>query len=411
MKSIKELFLIVFLALLIRIPWMFLVPHIEAPDENTHFWVIKFIVSNLRLPDYHAVMSVGPEAVYGSIPQLGYLPHILFLKVISGFVTVQQWLYAARLGSVLMGLIVVIAAYYIGQILFAPNRFAALALPLMVTFHPQFVFVTSYINNDATAAALSAVILLLLINALKTGLNRANMIYLSIGCSWLILSKYSGYCVLITTFIILLLVVYLHRNKLKEQFILLGCMALIILFLTSWWFIRNYFQFGGDITGVKTMHSIWTLTYHRYLQSFASPIGVVLSTRFWRMLFFSFWGWFGYMTRDLPRLIYYGYLIFVILASLCFIRENFKHKISQPWLVLIVCFAINLAVCVYGTYSGVAGPQGRYLFPSEIPIMAMLIAGLGACQNNWSRGFLIVLVAFNVLAYCYSSFFLYRLYS
>jgi 4-amino-4-deoxy-L-arabinose transferase-like glycosyltransferase len=411
MKSIKELFLIVFLALLIRIPWMFLVPHIEAPDENTHFWVIKFIVSNLRLPDYHAVMSVGPEAVYGSIPQLGYLPHILFLKVISGFVTVQQWLYAARLGSVLMGLIVVTAAYYIGKILFAPNRFAALALPLMVTFHPQFVFVTSYINNDATAAALSAVILLLLINALKTGLNRANMIYLSIGCSWLILSKYSGYCVPITTSIILLLVVYLHRNKLKEQFILLACMALIILFLTSWWFLRNYFQFEGDITGVKTMHSIWTLTYHRYLQSFASPIGVVLSTRFWRMLFFSFWGWFGYMTRDLPRLIYYGYLIFVILAFLCFIRENFKHKISQPWLVLIVCFVINLAVCVYGTYSGVAGPQGRYLFPSEIPIMAMLIAGLGACQNNWSQGFLIALVAFNFLAYCYSSFFLYRLYS
>ncbi len=411
MKSIKELFLIVLLALLIRIPWMFLVPYVEAPDENTHFWVIQFIANNFRLPDYHAVISVGPEAVYGSIPQLGYLPHILFLKAIGSFIAANKWLYAARLGSIAMGLIVVVVAYYIGQLLFAPNRIAALALPLMVTFHPQFVFVNSYINNDVTTAALSSVILLLLINVLKTGLNRANMVCLSICCSWLMLSKYSGYCVLATTFLILLLVIYLHRSKLKEQFILLACMALIILFLTSWWFVRNYFQFGGDITGVKTMHNIWTLTYHRYLQNFASPIGVVFSSRFWRMLFFSFWGWFGYMTRNLPRLIYYGYLAFVILACLCFARRGLKYRTNWQWLVLIICFAINLAVCIYGTYTGVAGPQGRYLFPSEIPIMAMLIAGLNSASTKWSKYLLVSLIAFNVFVYFYSSFYLFKLYS
>ncbi len=411
MKSIKELSLIVFLALLARIPWMLLVPHAEAPDENTHFWVIQFIVNNLKLPDYQSVMTAGIEAVYGSIPQLGYLPHIFFLKLFAGFIAIDKWFYAARLGSILMGLIVVAVSYRIGQLLFSINRVAALALPLLVAFHPQFVFVTSYINNDATAAALSAVILLLLISAIKTGLNKSNVIGLSVFCAWLILSKYSGYCVLITVFVILLLVLYKYKDKLKEQFMLLIGLASVVALLTSWWFIRNYFQFAGDITGVKTMHSIWTLTYHRYLENFSSPIGVIFSSRFWRMLFFSFWGWFGYMTHALPRAIYYVYLSFVIMAAVRFMRSKLKQEINWFWLVLICCFVVNLAVCIYGTYSGVAGPQGRYLFPSEIPIMAMLIAGLNSLPGKWSKYLTISFVAFNIFAYFYSTFYLLKLYS
>jgi hypothetical protein len=212
------------------------------------------------------------------------------------------------------------------------------------------------------------------------------------------------------TFLILLLVIYKHKSKLFEQLVLLSSMALIVSVLTGWWFIRNYFQFAGDITGVKTMHSIWTLTYHRYLESFASPIALMLSTRFWRMLFFSFWGWFGYMTHSLPRLIYYGYLSFVILACIRVLRSNLKQQINWSWFTLILCFVINLAVCIYGTYSGVAGPQGRYLFPSEIPIMAMLIAGLNAGSNKWSKCLTVALVAFNVFVYFYSSLYLFKLY-
>ncbi len=411
MKSIKELFLVIVLALLVRIPWMALVPYVEAPDENSHFWVIQFIVNNLALPDYHSVISAGSEAVYGSLPQFGYLPHILCLKCFSSWTSNSIWLYAARLGSVFGGLVVVSVAYYMGRILFANNRLAALALPLMVTFHPQFVFVTSYINNDATTAALSALILFLLIDALERGLSKTSAVFLSIFLSWLMLSKYSGYCVLLAALIVLLTTIYLHRNKLNNQLLLLTTMALAICLLTGWWFFRNYVQFSGDITGVKTMHGIWTLAYHRHVEGFASPISVAFSTRFWRMLFFSFWGWFGYMTRSLPKVIYYVYLAFVVIASVRSIRRIRHFALKRAWLVLIGCFIINLTVCIYGTYSGVAGPQGRYLFPSEIPIMALLIAGLAAGSNKWSQSFVLSLLAFNVFAYLYSILFLYKLYS
>ena len=409
MKSSKELFLIVLLALLVRVPWILLVPQVEAPDENTHFWVVQFIVNNWQLPNFDIVTSVGSEAVYGSIPQLGYLPHIILVKCLGNLVNLSNLFYIARLGSLLMGLVVIGVSHYMGKMLFPAHRLYALALPAMIIFHPQFVFVTSYINNDSTAAALGALILFLLLRSVETGLNKTNMLCLAICCACLILSKYSGYCLLITTAITILLVLYLHREKLKEQLTYLIGMIVAILILTSWWFVRNYFVFAGDITGVKTMHSIWTLTYHKHLQNFNSPLGVLFSSQFWRMLFFSFWGWFGYMTRSLPRFIYYGYLSFVVWAGLSFVFAKVKHKMQWSWLILILSFLLNLSVCIYGTYSGVAGPQGRYLFPSEIPIMAMLIAGVTFCSNKWSKYLIIALIAFNTFAYFYSSFHIFKL--
>jgi len=241
MKSVQELLLIIFLAFLARILWVFLIPQIEAPDENTHFWVIQFIVNHLSLPDYRSIMSAGPIAVYGSIPQLGYLPHVLLLKSIANFTVADNWLHIARLGSVFMGLIVVTVAYYMGKILFN-KRAAALALPLMVAFHPQFVFVNSYMNNDVSTAALSALILLLLIHGLENGLNMRRAAWLSVCFSLLILSKYSGYCVLITAVIVLLVILYLHRTQWKEQILLVVMMVSITNILTCWWFIRNYFN-------------------------------------------------------------------------------------------------------------------------------------------------------------------------
>ena len=443
MKSLKELFLLLSLAFLVRIPWLVMVPQVEAPDESTHFWVIQFIVQHLCLPDYQSVINGGAQAVYASLPQFGYLPHVLLLKCLGGFVLPEHALYLARLGSLCMGLIVVGVAYFIGRLLFLPNHIAALALPLMIIFHPQFVFVGCYVNNDATTAALAALILIFLIVAIKKGLNFSLVCFLSLCFSLLILAKYSGYCVLLTSAVFIPIIIYLHRKRLKGQLALAASMGLITLFLTLWWFVRNYFQFAGDITGVKTMNDIWQLTYHKHLIAFDSPLAPLVNTRFWRMLFFSFWGWFGYMTRSLPRVLYYGYLSFIIVSAAQFISniidKQQKGKLnllphlktlltldldfpvsaagsgivwirSWTWLLLITCFVLNFISCMYGCYSGVAGPQGRYLFPSEIAIMALLLGGLASKRDKWSEYSIMALVAFNFVVYCYSTYYLSDIY-
>ncbi len=446
MKGVKELFFLLCLAFLVRLPWLLMIPQVEAPDENTHLWVIEFIAKNFHLPGSDSIMNSGPQAVYGSIPQFGYLPHILFYKVFQHILSANTIFYAARLGSLFMGLILVAAAYFIGRILFLPHHISALAVPLIIVFHPQFVFVTSYTNNDSTCAALSALILLILIVGLRRGLNTWLVLSLSICSSLLALSKYSGYSTLLLIALVLPVIVYLHKQRLKQQIVLFVLLALLTLMMTTWWFTHNYFEFNGDITGVKTMHKIWSFTYHKHLKEFETPLAILFTSSFWRMLFFSFWGWFGYMTRSLPRVIYYTYLLFVIVSIVRFadslvdkihknkfdlpkqikdlfiLKENIKSQealgISESiqwtrnwaWVLILGCFILNFSMCVYGLYSGVAGPQGRYLFPSEVSIIAMLVAGLSARYNKWSQTLVLTFIAFNFVVYCYASYYLLSLY-
>ena len=140
MNSIKELLLIACLAFAVRLPWLIMVPQVEAPDENTHRWVVDYIAKNLSLPDSQTIKSAGPIAVYGSLPQLGYLPHILLHKFIPA--GLSPWLIdrITRLASLLMGVLVVVAAYAIGQAIFSPNRLAALALPPIDCLSPAICF-------------------------------------------------------------------------------------------------------------------------------------------------------------------------------------------------------------------------------------------------------------------------------
>ena len=227
----------------------------------------------------------------------------------------------------------------------------------------------------------------------------------------LALSKYSGYCVLLSAFIFLPVILWLHKKQIKSQLKFLLILICTVILLTGWWFVRNYYQFAGDITGTQTMNNIWVLTYHHQLKVFNTPWPIIFSTSFWRILFFSFWGWFGYMTHSLPRIIYYGYLAFVLIAgwraaAMVWARRTDSQSLKVwTWLLFSTCFIANLGICILGCCSGIAGPQGRYLFPSEVPIMAMLIAGLASNQDKWSKILIISLLVFNLFVYCYSTYF------
>jgi hypothetical protein len=423
MKNGKELIIIILLAIAVRIPWLAMIPQAEAPDENMHCWVINYISDNLRLPDRQAIEHSGLEAAYGSIPPFAYLPHIILLKLLQPNVPappsriITLHLLITRLGSLFMSIIVVAATWWTGRKLFAGRRLAALAVPLLIVFHPQFVFLSSYANNDMTAAALASLILVNIILAFDNGLSAPTILSLAVLLSWLILSKYSGLHLLPIACLAIPISAYLHKQKIHIWLRYELALLFLIALMTGWWFIRNYLQFDGDITGVKTMNHLWLTVYHSYSGPPLAMQAVIFSSSFWRTLFFSFWGWFGYMTHSLPRIIYYAYLFFVLLSGCLGIRywySNKDIKINQhrtwTWLLFAACIILNLSLCAYCCCAHISGPQGRYLFPSEIPIMALLIAGLHCAEKKWSNILILAMLIFNFLAYCYSSFYLYRLY-
>jgi 4-amino-4-deoxy-L-arabinose transferase-like glycosyltransferase len=419
----KQLIVVLILATIVRVFYLLVVPIAEAPDEVTHVWVLSFLVNHARLPLLDDITKAGSVAVYGSLPALGYLPHWAFVEILPKF----KLLIAARIGSVLMGLITVAASFYGGKLLFKNDRLLALALPLALAFHPQLVFVQSYTNNDVTATALSALLTVLLIKAIQDGPSfigpwqfhpRFFDLLIGILSAWLLLSKYSGYAAIITAFIFLGVASYLHRRQWLNVLTHIGTAGAAAVVLSAWYFVRNW-QVFNELTGTQTMYRIWAEAYHKS-PNYTSPLAIVTQNRWWRMNFFSFWGWFGYMTRSLQRPWYYIYLAFLMAAIYGAARNVLNHmkgkgetvdtKEKAVWAMLWCCFILNWLASVFGSASGVSGPQGRYFFTSEIPLMALLLAGLRLLPGKTGKCAVIAFLVYNFICCMYSAYYLYTLY-
>ncbi len=78
--------------------------------------------------------------------------------------------------------------------------------------------------------------------------------------------------------------------------------------------------------------------------------------------------------------------------------------------MLALCVTFNLAGMVYASTVNLGGPQGRYLIVSEIPAMAILIAGLAALGPRVGRWAVIILLAFTAAVCAGAWIMLWRLY-
>ncbi len=415
MRISRQLLIIVFAYLLVRLPWIFSVPMAEAPDEFSHYWVFRYIAEHMRLPSASEVASGGPSAVYGSLPQLGYVPHVLVCKI----APIGDLSLVGRFGSLLMGSVAVIFAYFIGQELFAAG-ILALSLPLLMVFHPQLVFVNSYSNSDTTTCALSAVIFYLCIRILKSGLTVGRSITIGFLLGWTILTKYSGVAVLPATLVALAGAIFIHRVSPAAAMKYLLIVAVSFFATCSWWFVRSMQEFHGDVLGTKTMRETWARTYNRPLQ-FHMPVSHIIKDKiFWSTIHDSFWGVFGYMTRFLYPQVYYSYLGYLVIAiaggvqflieKLTISKPNFtellanREKLALPtiWTTFFICCFINVAAIVLGASMNLGGAQGRYLLPSEVALMALLIGGLSRL-GKFGKYAVLSLVIFNAFV-CIGAF-------
>ena len=106
----------------VRLPWLFLVPMKEAPDEYAHFWILRFLTEHLRLPEAAEVLAGGPSAVYGSYPPFGYVPHVLVSLIGGKLAPAVDISLCCRFGSLIAGAVLIPCADYFGQLLFSRSR-------------------------------------------------------------------------------------------------------------------------------------------------------------------------------------------------------------------------------------------------------------------------------------------------
>lgn len=392
-----------------------MVPMSEAPDEFSHFWVLKFMAEHLALPDSTQVAAGGPSAVYGSLPQIGYLPHVFFAWLLSPLKTFDISL-VDRFGSIFSGLTLLLTSVYFANFLFK-DRLSRLALPLLIIFHPQLILVHAYANNDSSTMALTSLALVLLSEILQKGPTTKLSLLLGTALGFTALTKYSGFAIFPAATVALFLSFHLFKTGVKKALLCLATVGGTTLALCGWWFVRNYQMYSGDILGTKTMFRTWALTYHRTLDFHMTPWQVVKQHRWWRTILFSFWGHFGYMNKEMWKPVYYTYLTFqaislaLVLKAVPDLKSIYKQanergelSLLYTWVVFATLFLLNISAMVYASTVNLGGPQGRYLFPSEIPVMASLVAGLGFAGKfkNW---LLIILLIFNAVtavgAFCY----------
>ena len=397
-----------------------------APDEVSHLWVVKFITEHLRLPNHGDVLSRGLEAVYGPMPQAGYLPHILTSKLLPFWDVALT----ARFGSLVMGISLVWIAYFIARELYPKNRLAGLMLPTAIVFHPQMVFVDAYTNCDVTAATASALIFLLVIRMIRHGLNLWSCCAVGLLSGLAVLSKYSALSVVAAALLGLISAGWLNGASPGAIVAAVGMALSALALLCNWWFVRELHEYPNDLLGTKTMRSIWAVATDKPLEFNSGLWSVIADRRWWYMMYFSFWGMFDNMTQYLPKPIYVTYLAFMLAAiaggvsrlkvipklfDLAMIRLKLKDNQDIPeenlellkyaaiYKMFAISIIINLAAMIWSSSLNLGGAQGRYLFCNELPVFALTIGGFTAFKRKkFGKRLLLTFLAFSIFVYFWS---------
>lgn len=410
------------LAAVARLPWVFMTPMTEAPDEHTHLWVAHFLYDHNRLPHVKDVLDAGIIAVYGSLPQIGYLPHILIAHLLSFCGPVISF----RFGSVLLGIAAVGIAYGIGRELFPADRIRRLALPLLMVFHPQLAFVNAYTNTDSTVCVLGAAIVLLSIRLLKRVPSMLESLVLGLLLGFLALTKYSAYSLFFAVAFAFCAALLLHSGAelaILRSVVITGSAALLSC---GWWFVRQHREYPNDILGTKTMYNSWATRFHKPL-TFNVGVWTILSMpAYWQLKFQSYWGLLGHLNRFLWQPFYYLYGMFMMLAtaggvyslvalpallnsvSLMVQRKsverNRKEKLRLACILamFIIAVLVNISSMVWAASVNLGLAQGRYLFGVETPILLLMIYGLSAFGEKFKKVAIVALVLANFGAWLWA---------
>ena len=428
-KKLDNVLLLMFLlgALLVRLPFLFIVPMVEAPDEYAHFWVTKFLSENFAAPDAAQVAAGGPSAVYGSLPPFAYLPHVFFSHLIPG-VDIS---FSERIGSIFGGLATVFAACKISELLFAGNRELRIALPLCVVLHPQFVFVNAYCNSDSTACALASLLIWVALLVIFRGPRLRYSAIAGVLCALIALSKFSALSVVPVVFFAIAAACWIYRMNFAQSIARLGATALVASTICIPWFARSAAVFNGDWLGTITMRDTWAKTFGRSIQP-VSWWSVLKQKVWWQQLFCSFWAVFGYQKHYLPAAFYVSFLLTIVLSlfgtftqisqavrrktiSFDFIRQVEEGrtddlKVLVAWLSLWLSTALSCAGLLYAAVQNLGGPQGRYLFPSEVAFMSVILIGLASLSGKWGKWLVFAFVGLNGVTLIFSMIMLYSMF-
>jgi 4-amino-4-deoxy-L-arabinose transferase-like glycosyltransferase len=396
----KSLVLILATYIVLAIAWNAIVPPYENLDELEHAEVIRHIAVTGKLPVHDEAEDAGYNvrqeasqpplyhilaAVWSRVWHLSTTPHVpepiptdmvacgpsdsfynkatwIHNPAQSGFfgLAASRSIHMLRLFSTLLQLLTLIGAYTLAQRVFPRGPVSILTAGL-VAFNPQFILLSSGVNNDNILIPLATWGLVLVFDLWGKDPNRWHLVRLGIVCGLATLSKLSGLGLLGLAGIVLL-IRGLHKKESLKHLVSQGLWVLIpALILITPWIVRNMHLYG-DPTALTPM-----------LEKVGQRKG---STGFGELslMFLSFWGQLP--CSFYPRFVYWFYLILVLGGLLGLVIGWRKFPFPQKQAIILCAGWFFMIVAAWIRWNNLTpAPGGRLLFPAISALSLVLAAG------------------------------------
>ena len=322
---------------LLAILYSLVTPLWEAPDEVGHFDYVAHLLTERSLPRqrigelgeahqpplYYALAALAASPADLSDTTGGFRLNPRFVWAgrggkdvnISLHGTAETFPYRgealglrlARLASVLMAAVTVLLTVALGWRLFPERPLVGLLAGCLTAFNPQFLFISSAVNNDNLLAATATGAWWQVSRALDRPAGWRPWSYVGLWVGAAMLAKTSG--VMVAVGVGVALVVLGWRRRSAQLALRAGlAVALPALLLTAPWFIRNQLVYGDPVG--------WSM-YQQLGYGDVQPaaFGWNEATQFLSVQFRSFWGVFGWMNVPAPGW-FYGLVLALVVVGL-----------------------------------------------------------------------------------------------
>lgn len=399
--SLKSIIFTIFT--LTSLYFSFTTPFNSAPDEYMRYDLIQYLYNYGTLPHGGDPIIRNPiwGYSYGFFPYLAGILSAIFMKITSFFTTDTHLLItSARFTSVLCGSTALIFLFKIADKIFS-TTFKWVFI-CSIAFLPQFLYLSTYMNNDIIALMSIFIIIYYWILGTESSWNKNSIIGLSIGLSICLLSYYNAYGFILASILFYFIDCYLKRIETSKKYKIACYLTLLCFIFSGWFFIRNALLYDGDFFGLKTLATHQELygtdlVNQKSLYEQGIPLRHMLINMYWLLdTFKSFIAFFGYMPLPVNNFIYLFYFFFFAFGLLSFIYTQFskeEKKIMNLYqLNFNICLLIggltSVLLSIYRSYTNDFQPQGRYVMAMLFPLVYFTTKGFEAMPKKGKTIFL-----------------------
>jgi len=304
-------------------------PRWNNPDEPAHVNVVRQIVQKGTLPvltpgDWDSEVLARLTTSWfpndyevDGIRYEAHQPPLYYLLAapvhrLTAEMMLNRQILALRFLSILIGAVAMVAAFVVAREA-APSRpILAVLTAATVAFVPMNTAISAAVNNDALATALAAVTLAALMVGRRRGFSDGWAVGLGVLVGALVLTKLTVYI-----FVPLILGTLLAAGRSAVPSVRGWMRALrwpaiavaVSLVVAGWWVIRNMLVYGVFDPLALARHDQIVVGQPRWTAYDLESLDF-----FFRILFRSFWGMFGWMGVVLDDGFYVLYLVLTVLG-------------------------------------------------------------------------------------------------